>query len=468
MNRITHQRHHYMALLATIVLLLLGSLPSHARDPIFSQKDNYTVYLAGYNKLHFKLPLYDSDNMDRWAKGITIYAGDKALFTYKTTDDKYNKCQANATNVGKLQIWSTTGYQDITTELATFSVPTPIYCATDEAYVEFEWYAPGDWSGEYQITAQGKYYWRTEGDIAIGTKGDHDKSGTVDMAKINFTQSEKPEISTVLPSYEDNRAGTYSAIWYVAASKVSKVEWSENNSGNWKEMPGTDANGILYLDAYKPHPNVQIRATYSLPNGQVTTQTSNGKDINMLHKPINLKTRIKDNGDFNPYAQLSWTINDATQPDFYDNDTWEVQRNCSGNPNDEDQWQSVGMVDYNNDERDQTFTYNDETLLSAYVGHHTIYYRVRRLNTAMWGWSEQSGYALDSVTFVPAYRSIKDGCQVRSINGNKVSLSLGQFDDQRPDNTWLYYINGKARTVNGWTWDKDAKVKLLTEFWQKG
>lgn len=468
MNRITHQRHHYMALLATIVLLLLGSLPSHARDPIFSQKDNYTVYLAGYNKLHFKLPLYDSDNMDRWATNITIYAGDKAIFTYKTTDDKYDKCQVEATNIGKTQIWTTTGYQDVSTSLATFSVPTPIYKSTDEAYVEIEWYAPGDWSGEYQISAQGQYYWRTEGNIAIGTKNGKNKSGTVNMTSINFTQSEKPEISTVMPSYEDNRAGTYSAIWYVAASKVSKVEWSENNSGNWKEMPSTDANGILYLDAYKPHPNVQIRATYSLPNGQVTTQTSNGKDINMLHKPINLKIRIKDNGDFNPYAQLSWSINDATQPDFYDNDTWEVQRNCSGNPNDEDQWQSVGMVDYNNDERDQTFTYNDETLLSAYAGHHTIYYRVRRLNTAMWGWSEQSGYALDSVTFVPAYRSIKDGCQVRSINGNKVSLSLGQFDDQRPDNTWLYYINGKARTVNGWTWDKDAKVKLLTEFWQKG
>ena len=465
-NKNTYQRHYHLTLLATIMLLLFSSLPSHARAPIFSQKDNFTVYLAGYNKLYFKLPLYDSNYMDRWANGITIYAGDKALFTYKTTDDKYNKCQASTTNVGKLQIWTTTGYQDCSTALATFNVPTPIYKATEEAYVEFEWYVPGDWSGEYQITAQGKYYWRTEGDIAIGTKGDLDKSGTVDITKINFTQSEKPEISTVLPSYEDNRAGTYSAIWYVAASNVTSASWKEDGNNTSHTIPGTEANGIVYLDAYKAHKNVQITATYTLPNGQSTTQTSNGVSINMLHKPTGLKTRIENDGDFKPYAQLSWTINDPDEPDFYDSDTWEVQRNCSGNADDEDQWQSVGMVNFSNDERDQTFTYKDETLLNAFAGNNTIYYRVRRLNTAMWGWNEQSGYALDSVTFVPAYRSLNGGCQVRSINDNKVNLSLGKFDDQLDYNAWRYDKEGKKYEINAWVWDNNVKLKLLTEFWQ--
>lgn len=451
-----------------IGMFLLGSLQLHARDPIFSQKDNFTVYLAGYNKLHFKLPLYDSNLMDRWADDITIYAGDTPLFTYKTGDDDYNKCQALSKGVGSLQIWTTTGYQDVSTSYSKFSVPTPIYKATDEAYVEFDWYAPGDWAGEYIIFAKGQYYWRTGGYYTIGTK-EKGSSGTLDIGKVNFTKSEKPEISTVMPSFEENRVGMYSAIWYVASNSVSKVEWRENNSNSWTTLPGTDANGTLYLDAYKPHNNVQIRTTYTLPNGEVTTQASDGVNVNMLHKPINFNARIYNGrGDFKPYARLIWQIDNPEQPDFYSSDIWEVQRNCSGNPNDETQWQSVGMVDFDNDERDKGFTYEDETLLDAFTGNHKIYYRVRRLNTAMWGWNEQSGYAMDSVSFIPAYRSLNGDCKVRSIVDNKVNLSIGPFDDQRTSCVWLTQINGKTYGINGWIWDKNAKFKLLTEFWQRG
>lgn len=465
----TFQRNGFLTLLTMVILLLLGSIPSHARDPIFSQKDNYTVYLTGYNKLHIKLPLYDSNWMDRWADDITIYVGDNAILTYKTSDDKYNECQVKASGIGKLQIWTADGYKDASTNFTTFSVPTPIYKATEEAYVEFEWYAPGNWAEEYQVSAQGQYYWRTEGHIAIGSKKDYDKSGTINMAKINFTKSEKPEISSVMPSFEDNRIGTFSAVWYVAASKVSKVEWKEDGTNSWTVLPGTDANGILYFDAYKPHTNLQIRATYTLPNGQVTTQTSDGVDINMLHKPANFVASIRnDRYDFKPYAHITWTINDASRSDFYSSDIWEVQRNCSGNPRDENQWQSVGMVDFNNDERDQTFTYDDETLLDAYTGHNQIYYRVRRLNTAMWGWTEQAGYVMDSVAFVPAYRSINGDCKVRSIVDNKVSLNIGKFSDELPNNEWLYKKDDQTYRVNGWTWNQNAKLKLLTEYWQRG
>lgn len=283
----------------------------------------------------------------------------------------------------------------MTTAEKAFSVPTPVLKATDISYVEFEWYAPTGsssdsyadekWDGELQVSVYGQYRW--DGDNwAIGTK-DKNEFRTIDIAKINFTASEKPEISTALPSYESNKVGLFTVPWYVSASKISSMAWTESGKG-WTTEPGQSPNGSLYLDAYTPHKGLQVRTTYQLSNGLYTTQVSNSVNINMIHKPTGLKTEIKDDGDYKPYAQLSWTINDPSEPDFFDSDMWEIQRNVSGNPEDADSWQSIGFVDFQNSKRDATFTFKDDGLLDAFDGNYKIYYRIRRINTAMWGWNE--------------------------------------------------------------------------------
>lgn len=143
--------------MVAVGMLLLGNLHSYGRTPTFAQKENYTAYISGFNKVHFSLPLYDCNLRDRWANSITVYAGSSPIFTYKTYEDDYNKCTAETYNVGRVQIWTSTGFQDMTANWQTFKVSTPGYDATDASYVEFDWYAPSEWKGEYQIYAKGQY-----------------------------------------------------------------------------------------------------------------------------------------------------------------------------------------------------------------------------------------------------------------------------------------------------------------------
>lgn len=465
--------------MVAIGMLLLGNLHSYGRTPTFAQKENYTAYISGFNKVHFSLPLYDCNLRDRWANSITVYAGSSPIFTYKTYEDDYNKCTAETYNVGRVQIWTSTGFQDMTANWQTFKVSTPGYDATDASYVEFDWYAPSEWKGEYQIYAKGQYRWWGD-QYAIGTESEN-KDGSINLMKVNFTESDKPEISSVMPSYDANRAGTFMAVWYVATNKITKAEWKEDGK-SWQQLPGESPNGTVYLDAYTPHQNVQMRTTYTQPNGMTATTVSNGVNIKMLHKPENLKTEIKDDGNFQPYALVSWTINNPSEPDYYDSDMWEIQRNSSGNLRDADSWLSIGTVAFQNARRDTTFTFKDDGLLNSFDGNFVVYYRIRRVNTAMWGWNEQSGYALDSVYFTPAYRSLSLSASnresvTRQEGSNKLTLRLpllaDKYEKSRPGFSYRIAVpteGGKSWHENpiSWVWDSNVKFRLVTELWQKG
>lgn len=470
-------------LLVAIGMLLLGNLYSYGRTPTFAQKENYMAYMSGYNKVHFRLPLYDCNLRDRWANEIYVTAGTKCIAAFWTREDHYNECtiQTYNSDFGKVQIWTTSGYQDVSTSKMTFSVPTPGYSDTDASYVELEWYVPAGkaWEGEFQINVKGQYRWYGD-QYGIGSESKN-STGEFGLFKANFTPSEKPEVSTVMPSYEASKAGTFTAAWYVAANEVNQVEWKEDGK-DWTTLPDKSANGALYFDAYVPHKNVQVRATYKLPNGVSAQTVSNSVNINMIHKPENLKMDIKDDGNFQPYAQISWTINNPSEPDFYDNDIWEIQRNASGNLRDAESWLSIGTVAFQNAKRDTTFTFKDDGLLNSFDGNFVIYYRIRRVNTAMWGWNEQSGYALDSVYFTPAYRSLSLSASnresiTRQEGSNKLTLHLPLLADEYeksrpgfefriavPTNGGKSWYGSRAR----WVWDDKVKFKLIAELWQKG
>lgn len=468
MKKISITQHRcYLILLVAIGMLLLGNLHSHGRTPTLAEKENYMAYMSGYNKVHFRLPLYDCNLRDRFANTISVYVGDQLIFEYWTSMDAYNKCKTYCGDYGVSQIWTSDGFKNVPSKYDTFSVPTPGYSSTDASYVEFDWYAPSSIKGEKEISVKGQYQWYG-GLYAIGTESEN-RMGNFTIAKLSFEASEKPEISSVMPSYEDNRAGTFTATWYVAASKVSQVEWREDGTSGWQSLPGEAANGSLYLDAYKSHKNVQVRATYTQANGQTARTVSNSVSVNMLHKPVGLKTEIKDDGNYQPYAQISWTINDPSEPDFYNSDMWEIQRNVSGNPNDAESWMSVGTVDFQNSKRDTTFTFKDQGLLDAFTGNYKIYYRIRRMNTAMWGWEPEAGYAMDSVAFVPVLRTLHSHTfSIHKVVGNKVFIEFPMFLDESNTN-WRDAVKvGDTYYDIAWVWNNQIRYKLIAELWQEG
>ena len=373
-----------------MMLFLLWVLPSSMKATYVDDTWNYSVLYNPPEIINLKLALYDCDGADCWVKDGYVYVevdGDKkTLLHYKAESDidndhKYNRAEFSTGVGGKVQIVRGIDYGDEVVEKSerTISIYRP---NTRQSYfnVNVKWFIPLEYRGKkIKVT------------FSIRRDGNARYEDNVDgIASQEFQISELdplvfPDLMTPMLAYEKANAGNIMVPWMIATGKVKKVtmKYQDENGNNQTMKLDTVSSGFVYLPFDKIVRQCRIEVDYLDTEKKLRTSKSDAIDIPILHTAKHFKVALRDNGT----ALLTWDVDYPQYKDIMYSDLWEIQR-CIGPDVNESKWQNIGQVTYDNDTTQ--YSYEDEMLFSAYQTD-SIYYRIRRASTALWGWSYSVG-----------------------------------------------------------------------------
>lgn len=281
----------------------------------------------------------------------------------------------------------------------------------DDAYrtvvsIEFDWY-PSEEALAATITA-GVHFQST---VTI-----HDSHNNL-LSQIQYTRyftlgtfrnlnsrDVQPQlINPIFYSNNENSANTAGkvAVPYVAFQQPIKYYTSWNPA----QIPIQDQSGMLWLqaeDTVQPGFRIfmQVHSSESTDSSDIILwYTSNKVNVPAYHRIHDFTAstysyqREGDNITYydNRYKQLSWKIRYPNTDDIVPNDMFELQRAYSSDFSDA---QTIAMIPIewgDTATNEKTFTYVDSVRAAWYnpVEHsNTIYYRVRRTSSAIWGWTD--------------------------------------------------------------------------------
>ncbi len=218
------------------------------------------------------------------------------------------------------------------------------------------------------------------------------------------------------PANENGAAGYGAlAMVYNNIQNTYRYYTSENDA----QLPCPDNSGMMYIDARDtviPGFRVCFESVRSSDNVTKHWVWSNRVDVPAYHKihdfEVNSYTYYRDDidkyyADYR-YKKLTWKIYYPQQNDIMDGDLFEIQRAYSADFSDAETIETISM-EYDSLLSDtlsgyeiQTYTYVDSTEAAWWnpvLNDYTIYYRIRRVSSASWGWEEHE-YA-SSVSFTP-------------------------------------------------------------------
>ncbi|MBQ6192484.1 MAG: hypothetical protein IJK51_09320 [Bacteroidaceae bacterium] len=332
----------------------------------------------------------------------------------------------------------------------------------DDSYhktMKVRWKVPYEWQGK-TIELLAHVVW-SEGT----TKGK-----AMDFSLGKFSIADPPSVSVMLMTpmlaFDKEHIGKTMVPYAIQASKVNsmKVTYTNRATNRTEEMtvdkPST--SGFFYLPADLPMTGVKAICNVTDQEGNKVEVTSDVVEVALLHQPKDFKAQFT--GDAN--ILLSWTVDYPLYSDIIDGDFWEIQRNLNGSTSDEDsQWMTIGQIAFG---QDSLFTYTDEDFLNSYRGN-AVSYRVRRMGTSVWGWNEQSGRLLYTVSEQPYLRYLSFA-NVRKaadwdVNGRhavELQWSHGTFDETSMASTNIgavvamdgktYATRSEADAQGGGTW----------------
>lgn len=222
------------------------------------------------------------------------------------------------------------------------------------------------------------------------------------FSNLNSRDVQPQLIDPIFYSNNENSANSAGkvAVPYVAFQQPIKYYTSWNPA----QIPCQEQSGMLWLqaeDTLQPGFRIfmQVHSSESTDSSDIILWYSSNKvNVPAYHRIHDFTAstysyqREGDNITYydNRYKQLSWKIRYPNAGDIVPNDMFELQRAYSSDFSDA---QTIAMMpiewgDTATDEK--TFTYVDSARAAWYnpVEHsNTIYYRVRRTSSAIWGWT---------------------------------------------------------------------------------
>ena len=364
---------------------------------------NYSVMLEGSNQLRIKFPLYSKLNSDCWIAEGTIYIqidgsdSKEVIFHCESETDiagsDYNpwmKCYKGVD--GTMRLFRQRGYSTTTIGTTSSKVNCPCKENSDDAFVDLLWDVPKKYRGK-KVTIS----WSMRHN---GNSPEPNKWLAIDATSINMSDApdvQAPMIMDPIISFDAGKPNQIVVPYMIATNdvKTMKAHYKEIIGNIYFEKTvnlGNSASDFVWLTTDNPIHDFYLEATYTDSEGTEQTSVSPSIDVPVLHQPYGLGAVLKSDGT----VVLTWGINHPRWDDISPSDTWEIQRNVSGSSEaNNGQWVTIGQVDY--DDQETEYTYTDNTLLSAYKGNN-VYYRVRRVITSIWGWSDWTGWAMSELT----------------------------------------------------------------------
>lgn len=446
------------AIWMAVFLMMLGwSGKASARDCYLVDTWRYSVNLEGTNQLRLKMPLYDKDDYDCWIVEGTVYiqieGGDKeTLFYYESEKDisggDYRPYVWHRRGVdGTMTMYRNRGYSAVSVNTSTGKDLCP--CVENQDYATFEllWDIPYKYRGKkvtisWSIHHNGNSAFESNEWISISPST---------MTIPSAPELQKPMAMDPIISYDAGHPNQMMVPYMIAASNIQsmkayykEVYWGKTEVSKTVTL-STNTSDFVYLPAEVCVRDFYIESTYVDSEKKTQTTQSAKIDLPILHQPKRLSATVQPSGK----VLVSWGINNSQWGEISATDTWEIQRNVTGDPTN-NQWMSLGQVNY--DKKSTEYSFPDETLLSAYQGKD-VYYRVRRVITAVWDWSQQSGYAMVKLSGTLALPTISNASVGRS----------GTWDDASHPVTLDFSLGAPPQK-----YDKDGRFVLHNrEEWEE-
>ena len=451
-------------MLAAVMLLApmagsLSSLKAAEGNADFENESNYDAYSVGNGKIHVKVLLFSERGYDynagrgnnqnlgnnpdptRDATGSRMYTdkknGDRTIQLYYWADNYYNNTGASNKHhwpkdkgVVWVQLWGgvvecTNTYDGIKrTVVADGTVQQIEVKRKDEGYhmtwFEFDWYPPEELDEEdfklYVTTDHHK--WNESGF----------KTKTYDFGV--FTGANEQMAPTICEPFiyaaNENGVAGYGklATVYTSISEVNAYYTSQDLT----ERALAASSGMVYIeptDTVIRGFRVRFHEKRTSDNTTWRWVWTNKVDVPAYHRIHAFAVRPyqyrhEENGkwyvDYR-YKQLSWQIQHPNEADVMEGDVFEIQRAYRADFSDAETIEAIPM-DYDSTKTDaatqmQTYTYVDSTegaWWNPVENSYTIYYRIRRASSAIWGWNPGPYNAVDSMTISSGYEQYTPGC----------------------------------------------------------
>ena len=416
-----------------VVMLLWGAAAASARDCVLVDTWRYTVTLEGTNQLRLKMPLYDKDDYDCWivegTVSIQIEGGNpEVLFYYESErdisgGDYLPRIYCYRGVEGTMTLFRDRGYSSVSVGTSKGNDLCPCVDNLDYAIVNLLWDIPNKYRGK-KVTIS----WVIHHTGNMTERNKYIKIESTTLTIPAAPELQKPMVMDAIVSYDTGRPNQMMVPYMMASNSIKSLTgiYTEVTSGGRKAKsvqlePST--SGYVFLPAETCVKDFYVEAVYEDSEKKVQTTQSAKIDLPVLHQPKRLTAAMQPDGT----VLVSWGMNDMNWSDLSSADSWEVQRNVTGDPTNR-QWTSLGQMTFN--EKSANYAYEDNLLLSAYQGKD-VYYRVRRTITAIWDWNLQSGYA---ITKLPATLSLptvnratvrRDGTWNDASHGVKLDFGVG-------------------------------------------
>ncbi len=361
----------------------------------------YSAMLEGTSQLRLQMPLYDKDDYDCWIVEGTVYIQiegqeKETLFYYESETDidsddyrPYIYCRRGVD--GTMILQRDRGYSSVSVGTGLKKDLYPCVDDKDYAVVRVLWDISNKYRGKKVTISWSIHH---NGNMTEPNKWLDISSTTLTIPAAPDLQY--PMVMDPIISFNEGSPNKMMVPYMISASNIQEVK-AYYKEKHWAEgaqkslLLGTATSDFVTLPSDVCMKDFIIEVTYIDSEKKSQTTKSTPTDLPILHHAKALTAAMQPDGN----VQLSWKVSHANWDDISPNDTWEIQRNITGDPTNSE-WTSLGQTSYS--DKTMEYTFLDDGLLSTYQGKD-VYYRVRRVITAVWGWTSQSGYAM---TCLPA------------------------------------------------------------------
>lgn len=427
------------ALVRTYLLLCLMFV-SHSvwADDYMQNASNYTCMQMGMDKLRFTLPTQNDLTINEGVQEGKVYVslngGDQELlFDWKCDDysdlDKGYLIKAYKGGtfqlVGKAKSWKTFTSSDGWVKYYLYDDDND----DDHRTTTIDWVIPYEMRGKNLKL----YVWAHVNHSGAGDW--HVPSASTRRLMLDWDAPDAAavgvELSEFMLAYDQRQVGKIMAVYNFNAKTINTAKLYYTDAGT-KVKKSIDIDkktvGYAYLPMNRPYEDVYIEADVIDSDGYpVTVKSEVLPSVSMVHVPLNFSASLTTKGT----AMLSWTVEDASQPDMDENDAFEIQRNVNGGDN--SSWQSCATEFFEYGKN--TYTFEDENYLDSYKGKPVVY-RIRRVSTGVWSWSDGSGCATAIQNNTPILPQVVDATVARSTKWDDESHMLNVAFDFKPNGTY--------------------------------
>ena len=440
-------------LLTMLMALLLLGWSNRVSACAPEQSSRYTVMLEGTNQLRLKMPLYDKDDYDCWIVDGTVYiqidgeSAKETLFHYSSEQNISNDNYAPKVTYyrgvdGTMTHFRDRGYNSVSVGTTASSNQCPMVDNQSYAILNILWDIAAKYRGKkVEIT------WSIHHN---GNMTEKDKWINIEKSSITIPAApdlQYPMLMDPMISYETGRPNQMMVPYVLAASNITSMKahykevYPSDTAVVTVTLPATTSE-FVRVPADVCIKDFYVEGTYVDAENKTQTTCSSKIDLPILHHPKSLAVVMQPNGK----ALLKWRVGNVNWQDLSPNDCWEVQRNISGDPTN-NQWTSLAQIVY--DEAATEFTYEDGDLLTFYQ-QQPVYYRVRRVITAIWDWNYQSGYATTMLPGTLALPGITEATVNRNGTWSDIEHQVVVKFDEKPLPT--YDTNGRLILRNAQDW----------------